>query len=303
MKTAASQQFVQDDDDRNTLSTVLTAVLPIAKKMFGEDSIHFHVLKESFREMAGDRKTEDGKITSGTRYHPEIMVFALTLLRDTDTKTYNSLREVLFLPEIRHTKRKLREILGDVKEGPCLDMMNQMVSAWSKWAAENPGKSKDWNQVNISFDQMSIAAGTMLITKKDELNRISGVILPENMDVARSIFDEFVFHLAEERGIGPSKKGKVEAISPLLTRNTDHSVYYVSSQNPYCDLCFIGAIYNTPTVNKGDIQEQMRRLVMALAERGLYPRTQVSDCAGSNVGHTNAVCKLSAKNFIPVHVL
>jgi hypothetical protein len=101
---------------------------------------------------------------------PEIVVFALTLLRDTDTKMYGSLRKVLFLPEIRHTKRKANEFVGDVKDGPCLKLMGQMISMWEKWAKENPEKSKDWNQVYISFDSMAIAAGTTLITKKGQLN-------------------------------------------------------------------------------------------------------------------------------------
>jgi hypothetical protein len=86
----------------------------------------------------------------------------------------------------------------------------------------------------------------------------------------------------------------MEAISPLLARNTDHSVYYV---------CFIGAIYNTPTLNGSDIQDQLDQVIMALAERGLYNRAQVSDCAGSNVGYTNMVCNIPATNFIPMNVL
>jgi hypothetical protein len=145
-----------------------------------------------------------------------------------------------------------------------------MISMWEKWAKENPEKRKDWNQVYITFDSMAITAGTTLITKKGQLNRISGVILPESMDVARSLFDQFVFKVAEERGLDELKQCQMEAISPLLARNTDHSVYYVTSQNPNCDMCFIGAIYNTPTLNGGDIQDHLDQVIMALAERGLY---------------------------------
>jgi hypothetical protein len=70
--------------------------------MFGEGSIHYHVFKESFHELSGDCKKIDGTNSMGNQYHPEIMVFALTLLQDTDTKTYDSLCKVFFLPEIRH---------------------------------------------------------------------------------------------------------------------------------------------------------------------------------------------------------
>jgi hypothetical protein len=53
-------------------------------------------------------------------------------------------------------------------------------------------------------------------------------------------------------------------------------------------MCFIGAMYNTPTVNGGDVQKQLDQLVIVLVERGLYyNHAQVSaDCAGSNVGYT-----------------
>jgi hypothetical protein len=52
------------------------------------------------------------------------------------------------------------------------------------------------------------------------------------MDVTRSLFDQFVFKVAVERGLDQLKQCQMEAISPLLARNTDHSVYYVTSQNP-----------------------------------------------------------------------
>jgi hypothetical protein len=119
----------------------------------------------------------------------------------------------LFLPEIRHTKRKANEFVGDVQDGPCLKLMGQMISMWEKWAKENPEKSKDWNQVYITFDSMAIAAGTTLITKKGQLNQISGVIFPESMDVARSLFDQFVFKVAEERGLDQLKQCQMEAMN------------------------------------------------------------------------------------------
>ena len=98
MRLAKFGQYVEHDDDRETLLKALRDVLPIANKMFGEDSIQYHVFKESFQELLGNRKTGDGKSSTRNRYHPEVMVFALSLLRDADAKTYNSLRDVMYLP-------------------------------------------------------------------------------------------------------------------------------------------------------------------------------------------------------------
>jgi len=47
---------------------------------------------------------------------------------------------------------------------------------------------------------MELAAGTMLLTKKEKLNQISVVVLLELMDVAKQLFEKFVFDLVEEKG-------------------------------------------------------------------------------------------------------
>jgi hypothetical protein len=75
MESANFKQFVVNHDDRNTLLRAVRAALPVAM-----GSMHYHVFKESFHELSGEHKRADENNSTGNRYHPEIMLFALTLL-------------------------------------------------------------------------------------------------------------------------------------------------------------------------------------------------------------------------------
>lgn len=132
---------------------------------------------------------------------------------------------------------------------------------------------------------MEIQKGLMLITKNENLNHISGVILPDQVDVTKQLYEKFVFDLAKEIGLGAGEQGEAGTINDLLTKNTQHSVYYVMAMNPCCKMNFIGAIYNTSPLTSSDIASHLDDMTMVLAEIGLYKCVEISDCAGSNIAY------------------
>lgn len=146
-------------------------------------------------------------------------------------------------------------------------------------------KSYGWNKVIVWYNSMEIQKGLMLITKNENLNRISGVILPDQVDVTKQLYEKFVFDLAKEIGLGAGEQGEAGTINDLLTKNTQHSVYYVMAMNPCCKMNFIGAIYNTSPLTSSDIASHLDDMTMVLAEIGLYKCVEISDCAGSNIAY------------------
>ena len=112
----------------------------------------------------------------------------------------------------------------------------------------------------------------------DKLNKRVGVIMSEDQNSAEKIFDTFLNDLSPSS----SKENSVQAVSQLMTRDTEHSVYYASSMNPSFTMRSIVAYYNTASLTSLDISKQRRKVSIALGNRGLYETCGVSDSASSN---------------------
>jgi hypothetical protein len=297
-----TSQSTSHPDDTDVLSRIVESALPIAEQQFGKDSVRYHVFAATLEELQGKRRDDKGHVSKGVRYSPEVISYSLTLLRDSDEKTYNTFRDILYLPHRRYAQQKLAEEVGLDGDGVCWKMLHKQVKHWSNWAANNPEQSEGWTDVVVSYDSMEIAAGMMLLTKKDGLNRISGVILPDSQDVARQLFDKFMLEIKKDRGLHDDSE-ELEYVNEALIQNTQHSVYYVTSLCPSCKMSFIGAVFNTPTLNMGLISDHLEDINMALAENGFSSLAEASDCAGANVGYTNRMSTIPAKDFIPSDVL
>jgi hypothetical protein len=182
-------------------------------------------------------------------------------------------------------------------------MTSKEVNIWSNWAKKNPGISHGWDKVGIGYDSCEIAKGIIMKTRKSSMLRLSGVVMPETQDAATVLFEKFILRVKQERGMGPCEGDQLETVNEMLTRNTQHSVCYVTSLNPDCKMCFIGAVYNTPTLNMGLISDHLDELKMGLSEMGLSVVFEVSDSAGCNAGYANRVSNIAAKEFIPADIL
>lgn len=193
-----TSQATNHPDDTAILSNSVESALPIAEQQFGKDSVRYHVFAATLEELQGKRRDDKGHVSKGVRHSPEVISYSLTLLRDSDEKTYNTFRDILYLPHRRYAQQKLAEEVGLDGDGVCWKMLQKSFEHWSKWAKDNPELSHGWNNVVVSYDSVEIAAGMMILTKKDGLNRISGVILPDSQDVARQLFDKFMLEVKRE---------------------------------------------------------------------------------------------------------
>jgi hypothetical protein len=265
--------------------------------------MHFHVFEATLDELQGKRHDKNGKVSTGVRYCPEVMQQSLTLLRDCDEKTYDTFAEILNLPSRRHARKKFAKEVDEDGDGNCWKMTSKEVNIWSNWAKKNPGISHGWDKVGIGYDSCEIAKGIIMKTRKSSMLRLSGVVMPETQDAATVLFEKFILRVKQERGMGPCEGDQLETVNEMLTRNTQHSVYYVTSLNPDCKMCFIGAVYNTPTLNMGLISDHLDELKMGLSEMGLSVVFEVLDSAGCNAGYANRASNIAAKEFIPADIL
>jgi hypothetical protein len=151
---------------------------------------------------------------------------------------------------------------------------------------------------------MRIGPGMVLTRRKEQKNRLEGVILPDTMDIATRLFDQFVYKVAGERGLNPEEgEDQMESVADMLVLNLEHSVYYVTSMNPHCKMCFIAGMYNTPTLTADKITTQIDEVSRALARKGFLKRWEVSDYAGCNQGYANEWYDIPATEYIPAEVL
>jgi len=294
---------VEHCTDMEVLQQVANEALPIAAKILGEDSIRYHVFASSLQHLQGKRYDKNGNVSTGVRYNPETFTYALTMLRDYKTRAYESLAETLYLPTARHLRDSMREIVGDNDDGAQINIIKAQHEVWSEWAQKNPTKSEGWNQVSVSYDSMKICPGMVLMRRVEQKNRIQGAILPESMNIATRLFDQFVFKVADERGLGPGDEDQMETVADLLVLNSEHSVYYAVSMNPHCKMCFIAGMYNSPTLTGEKLSSQLDDVTRALAKNDMYKRVEVSDSAGSNEGYANEWYDIPASQYIPSHVL
>jgi hypothetical protein len=155
-------------------------------------------------------------------------------------------------------------------DGPQSETMDGQNLIWGKWAEENPSKSEGWNDVSVSFDSLKVAPGMLLMHRKDQKNCLQGAILPESMDIATKLFDQFVYKIAGERGLNPAdrEERQIESVADMLVLNSEHSVYYVNSiVNPHCGMCFIAGMYNNPTLTSDKITMQIDESVKSACKK------------------------------------
>ena len=211
---------------------------------------------------------------------------AISMVQEYKPRAYAALSKILYLPNERYLRSVLKQSIGNNNDGPQTETMDGQNLIWSKWAEENPSKSEGWNDVSVSYDSLKVAPGMLLMRRKDQKNRLQGAILPESMDIATKLFDQFVYKITGERGLNPAdrEESQMESVADMLVLNSEHSVYYVTSINPHCGMCFIAGMYNNPTLTSDKITMQIDEVSRALARKGFFKRAEVSDYAGCNQG-------------------
>jgi hypothetical protein len=296
---------LEHQDDMDILKRVAHESLPIAAKIWGRDSTRYHVFSTSFKDLRGEVYDKDGNVTSGMRYNPECFTKAMVMLREYKERAYAPLAKMLYFPTPRHLRASMKKLLGNNDGGAQIEPICHEKEIWSQWAVENPTISEGWNDIGVEYDSMKISPGMVLTRRTEEKNRLQGAILPENMDISTRLFDQFVFKVAEERGVGPtSDEDPMESVADMLVLNTEHSVYYAVSMNPYCKMAFIAGMYNSSTLTSDKITYQMDDVTRALlVHGGMNKRSEVSDSAGCNEGYVNEWYDIPALEYIPAQVL
>ena len=75
---------------------------------------------------------------------------------DSNAKTYDSLKNVLYLPDRRNSQKLKSKLVGSLDEGQKGSMIDKEVECWTEWDVQNPDKSKGWNQVVVTCDSMRL---------------------------------------------------------------------------------------------------------------------------------------------------
>jgi hypothetical protein len=191
---------VEHEDDLTTLTRISREALPIAERIFGKDDRRYRVFSSSFQDLQGKRYGKNGNVTTGARYNPETINTALCMLKEFKPRAFESIAEVLYLPNERYLRGVLKQAIGNNDDGAQMETIVVQYKIWKEWAEKNPTKSKGWEDISLEYDSMRIAPGMVLLRRKEEKYRIQGAILPESMDIATRLFDQFVFKIAGERG-------------------------------------------------------------------------------------------------------
>lgn len=144
---------VKHDNDIDVLALAVQAALPLAEEKFGSDLMQYHVFVVMIKELKGSRCDGDGKVSKGVRYLPDVLSYALTLLRDSNSQTYDSLKEVMFLPDCDYMQKKLSKEMGEDEDGPCYKVIQLMFEYWSRWAKHNPNSQELWLEQSNSLVQ------------------------------------------------------------------------------------------------------------------------------------------------------
>jgi hypothetical protein len=135
---------VKHDNDIDVLALAVQAALPLAEEKFGLDLMQYHEFVVMIKELKGSRCDGDGKVSKGVRYLPDVLSYALTLLHDSNSQTYDSLKEVMFLPDCDYMQKKLSKEMGEDEDGPCYKVIQLMFEYWSRWAKHNPNSQELW---------------------------------------------------------------------------------------------------------------------------------------------------------------
>jgi hypothetical protein len=105
----------------------------------------------------------------------------------------------------------------------------------------------------------------------------------------------------EKAGLGTTVE---DDCSEHLEMNTDHSIYYATSVDPFVKIpSFIVSKRNTAGIRSSQLVSHLNEINLALRQFNMVVRAEVSDSAGSNQTYKSRMAVLLASDFIPEELL
>jgi hypothetical protein len=172
--------------------------------------------------MFGELIDEKGNQSKLSSHNNNIIDYAISAVRDCNTFEYENLRKLIFLP----SRRYIQQLTNDYFSPEVASGVDRTMAAFMAEQLQNRGKKlKSRQPVTTSFvkyDSMRHKGGVLLNNIKSTRNRLRGCVVSDNLSVAKTKFERYVYELTKENQNGKEQNTTLLQSTSVLQerRNT-----------------------------------------------------------------------------------